>query len=193
MIHYQVTMRHSERTFQALAHMQYDLFCRSNQITRTVISFGALILGILNFSQWWGALLLLYGSYMSSSKYASANHTAKKLVNGIKASGLGFPVSRYLFRDDAMEVITMPENTSLGDPLRYSDIEALGEDGDFFYLFRNRFGGYMIPKKELENEGENFRIFMEDKTGKLFRIQAAPIIKMIRRAAANNRKSEKKK
>ena len=28
MIHYQATMRHNEKTFQALAHMQYDLFCK---------------------------------------------------------------------------------------------------------------------------------------------------------------------
>ena len=193
MIHYQVTMRHNEKTFQALAHMQYDLFCTANQVFRTIISFGALIVGALNYSQWWGVLLLLYGSYMMSSKYASANHTAKKLVNGIKASGLDFPESRYLFRDHAMEVITMPENTSLGDPLCYSDIAKLGEDGDYFYIFRNQYGGYMIPKKELDNEGEGFRAFIEDKTEKSFQIHAAPIVKVLRRAEAKKRRKAKNK
>ncbi len=192
MIHYQVTMQHTERSLQALSHMQYDLFCQRNQISRTVISFGALIFGVINFQQWWGALLLLYGSYLSSSKYASANHTVKKLVSGIKASGLGFPQSRYLFRDNAMEVITMPENTALGEPILYSDIVRLGEDGEYFYIFPNPHGGYMIPKKELEDEGEGFRAFMEDKTEKSFQIHAAPIVKMMRKAAAKKRKSEKR-
>lgn len=186
-------MQHSEKTLQALAHMQYDLFAKSNQVSRSIISFGALIFGVLNFQQWWGCLLLLYGSYMASSKYASANHMVKKLVAGIKGSGLGFPQSRYLFRDNAMEVITMPENTSLGDPLSYDDIVKLGEDGEYFYIFPNPSGGYMIPKDQLENEGEDFRIFMEDKTSKSFAIQAAPIIKMMRKAAAKKRRAEAKK
>ena len=184
-------MQHSEKSLYALSHMQYDLFCKKNQISRTVISFGALILGVVNFQQWWGALLLLYGSYMASSKYASANHTVKKLISGINASALGFPQSRYLFRENAMEVITLPENTSLGDPVCYDSIVRLGEDRAYFYIFPNRVGGYMIPKNQLENEGEDFRIFMEDKTGKSFAVQAAPVIKMMRKAAAKGRRSTK--
>lgn len=189
MIHYQATMKHNEKTFERLAHMQYDLFCKGNQVARSIISLGALIVGVLNFSQWWGALLLLYASYMMSSKYAQANHTAGKMVKGIKAAGLEFPVSRYLFRDNAMEVITMPENTSLGDPLMYSDVYRLGEDGDYFYLFRDQYGGYMIPKEELGKDEENFRFFIEEKTEKSFQIRTAPIVKMIRKAASKKHKS----
>ena len=42
MIYYQATMRHDEKTFQALAHMQYDLFCKRNLVTRTVIGVAAM-------------------------------------------------------------------------------------------------------------------------------------------------------
>lgn len=188
MIHYQATMRHNEKTFQLLAHMQYDLFCRKNLVTRSMISLAALAVGIINFSQWWGVLLIVYGSYLTSSKYAQANHTAGKLVKAIKASELGFPVSRYLFRENAMEIITMPENTSLGDPLMYSDVLKLGEDGDHFYLFRDQFGGYMIPKSELGKDVDDFRFFMEQKTGKTFQTQIAPVFKLLRRIDANQRK-----
>ena len=189
MIHYQATMRHDEKTFQALAHMQYDLFCKKNLILRSLLSFAAMAAGIINFSQWWGVLLIVYGSYLTTSKYAQANHTAGKLVKGIKAAGLDFPVSRYLFRDNAMEIITMPENTALGDPLMYSDVLKLGEDGDYFYLFRDQFGGYMIPKEEMGEEVDDFRFFVEQKVGKTFQTQIAPVFKLIRRIDSQKRKS----
>lgn len=189
MIYYQATMQHTEKTFTSLAHMQYDLFCKGNQVARSLISLGALIVGVLNFSQWWGALLLLYASYMMSSKYAQANHTAGKLVKGIKAAGLDFPVSRYLFRENAMEIITMPENTALGEPLMYSDVYRLGEDGDYFYLFRDQYGGYMIPKKELGGKEEEFRLFIEEKTAQSFHARVPPVVKLLRKAATHKRKS----
>ena len=193
MIHYQVTMQHNEKTLELLAHQQYDLFCRGNQIARTLISIAAMAAGVIYFSKWWGVLLIVYAAYLTSSKYAQANHTAKKMVNGIKTAGLDFPSSRYLFRDNAMEVITLPENTTLGEPLMYDSILALGEDGDYFYLFRDRFGGYMIPKKELGNgeEPDEFRFFMEQKTGKTFKTQIAPVFKLLRRIDSQNRKKRK--
>ncbi|MBQ2833952.1 MAG: YcxB family protein [Clostridia bacterium] len=169
--------------------MQYDLFCKKNLIMRSLLSFAAMAAGIINFSQWWGVLLIVYGSYLTTSKYAQANHTAGKLVKGIKAAGLDFPVSRYLFRDNAMEIITMPENTALGDPLMYSDVLKLGEDGDYFYLFRDQFGGYMIPKEEMGEEVDDFRFFVEQKVGKTFQTQIAPVFKLIRRIDSQKRKS----
>lgn len=193
MIHYQVTMRHDEKTLELLAHKQYDLFCKSNQVVRTLISIAAMGVGIINLSAWWGVLLIVYGAYLTSSKYAQANHTAKKMVNGIKSAGLDFPASRYLFRDNAMEVITLPENTTLGEPLMYGNVLALGEDGDYFYLFRDRFGGYMIPKKELGKgeEPDEFRFFMEQKTGKTFQTQIAPVFKLLRKIDSMQRKKRK--
>ena len=188
MIYYQATMRHDEKTFQALAHMQYDLFCKKNLVTRTVICIAAMGAGIVNFSQWWGVLLIVYGSYLTSSKYAQANHTANKLVKGIREAGLEFPVSRYLFRENAMEIITMPENTSLGDPLMYDSVRKLGEDADYFYLFRDQFGGYMIPKKEMGKEVDDFRFFIEQKTGQVFQTQIAPVFKLLRKIDSNQRK-----
>lgn len=192
MIHYQATMRHNKKTFEALAHMQYDLFCKKNYITRSLISFAAMAAGILNFSQWWGVLLIVYGSYLTSSKYAQANHTAGKMSKAIEASGLEYPVSRYLFRDNAMEIITMPENTSLGDPLMYDSVFRLGEDADHFYLFRDQFGGYMIPKDELGKEVDDFRYFVEQKTGKTFQTQIAPVFKLLRKIDSHNRKNRQK-
>ena len=55
MVYYNVSMQHTEKTFEKLAHMQYDLFCRSNLIVRSMLGMGAVVLGVVNFSEWWGA------------------------------------------------------------------------------------------------------------------------------------------
>ena len=162
MTYYKVTMRHTEKTLEKLSHMQYDLFSGGNQMARTVISLAALITGVLNFSEWWGCLLLIYGSYMSSSKSASANHGVHKMVKQIKAAGLELPSSRYEFEHKEMQVYTLPEGTRLGQPLKYADVLRMAEDEEYFYLFRDERGGYMIPKKELGKEVESFRAFMKE-------------------------------
>lgn len=181
MVHYNVTMKHTEVTLERLAHMQYDLFCKSNKVMRTIISMAALIFGILNYTQWWGVLLIFYGSYLSSSKYASSNHTARKMVRQIKAAGMELPASRYIFRDHSMEVITLPENTSLGEPLPYSEIHRLGEDANYFYVFRNQYGGYMLPKEDLGDDAEAFRNFLQEKSGQKFSMQMAPALQLLHR------------
>ena len=57
---YRVEMRHTEKSFEALAHMQYDLFCVGNRVARSLLSLGLVILGVVNFSQWWGVLITAY-------------------------------------------------------------------------------------------------------------------------------------
>ena len=47
MVHFNVTMKHTEQTIEKLAHMQYDLFCRSNLVARTVLGIGVAIV------LWW--------------------------------------------------------------------------------------------------------------------------------------------
>lgn len=192
MVFFSATMRHSEASFQSLAHMQYDLFCRSNLIGRTAVSFGLMVIGIMNYTQWWGLLLIAYASYLLSSKYASANHTAQKLAKGIRDAGMDFPVSRFEFQENAVNIIALPENVSSGEPLAYTDILRLGEDGKYFYLFRDQYGGYMIPKEELGKSADDFRAFMEKKTGKSFSIQAAPVVKLLRRMDVRSRQGRRK-
>ena len=192
MIYYTVTMKHSEKTFERLAHMQYDLFCQKNRASRTVISLVCMVAGVLNFTQWWGALLIVYASYLTSSTYASANHTARKLSRGIKESGMDFPESRYEFQAHALNIITLPENTTLGDPLPYSSVLKLGEDDEYFYLFRDQHGGYMVSKEQLGDTADDFRAFMEGKTGKRFNARIAPVFKLLRRIDVASRQKKKK-
>ena len=186
MVHYNVSMQHTERTFEKLAHMQYDLFCKSNLIVRSVLGMGAVVFGIANMSSWWGVLLIAYGSYLASGKYNSANHTAHKLAKQIRNAGMDFPASRYVFRDDAVEIIPQPQNAN-SDSLFYTDILRLGEDGEYYYLFRDQYGGYMIPKADLGENAKSFCAFMEEKTSKTFRNHLPPLVKMMHKVAKSNR------
>ena len=180
MIHYSVLMEHNEESLQDLAHMQYDLFCQSNRIGRSVLSFAALVTGVINYTKWWGILLIFYGSYIGSSKYAAANHTARKLTKQLKAADMPFPSSNYVFRDQEMEIITLPERKTLS-ALKYKQVSRMGENADHFFVFRDQYGGYMIPKEELGDKVDDFRTFMEKKTGQQFRARKAPMVKLMER------------
>ena len=178
---YRVEMRHTEKSFEALAHMQYDLFCVGNRVARSLLSLGLVILGVVNFSQWWGVLITAYGCYLVTSTYSSANHTAHKLTKQLQENGLDFPASRYVFKKKAMEIISLPEEKPLGKPLAYADILRLGEDREYFYIFRDRYGGYMIPKAALGEREEAFRDFLEEKTDQTVLGRSAPVVRLLRR------------
>lgn len=165
---FESTIKHTEESLTGLAHMQYDLFCATDRNVKTLISICLFAVGALNVSKWWGLLLIAYGSYLFSSKYAAANRTARQIFQQLKQADGGFPSSKYIFEENKMRVITLPNNSEL-EPLPYSKVEGLGEDFDNFYIFRNRYGGYVIPKSELGEDKDEFKSFIETKTGKIFR------------------------
>ena len=176
---FEVEMQHTEESLQALSHMQYDLFCTKNRIVRSALSLGFVILGVVYFSHWWGVLAIAYGCYLTTSTYASANHTAHKIARQLKESGMPFPHSRYLFGKEAIRIISLPGDEEL-DPLPYSQVCGLGEDNQNFYIFRDRYGGYVLPKEKLADREDAFRSFVEGKTGKFFRRRRqAPIRRLM--------------
>jgi hypothetical protein len=160
--------------------MQYDLFCKSNRVGRTILSIASILTGIANSEAWWGLLAIAYGCYLMTSTYSAANHTAHKLAKQIREAGMNFPASRYEFTEDGMYIISLPDEKSPGDSLAYSDFYQLGEDREYFYIFRDQYGGYMVPKSELDEKQEDFRVFIQQKTGQRFRSRMAPVVKLIR-------------
>ena len=176
---FEVEMQHTEESLQALSHMQYDLFCTKNRIIRTALSLAFVILGVVYFSHWWGVLAIAYGCYLTTSTYASANHTAHKIARQLRESSLPFPHSRYLFGKESIRVISLPGGEEL-DPLPYGRIRGLGEDNQNFYIFRDQYGGYVIPKDRLGDREDAFRSFVEGKSGKFFRRRRqAPIRRLM--------------
>ena len=66
-------MHHTPQSFEKLARMQYDLFCKSNLVVRSILSFAFLLIGVNNLKSWWGILLAVYGAYLLNTRYASAS------------------------------------------------------------------------------------------------------------------------
>ena len=104
-----------------------------------------------------------------------------------------FPASRYEFRENHLEVYSLPKNTR-ESTLAYNEFEKLGEDRDYFYLFRDSYGGYMVPKKGFDasagsrsnsDESQNlkaigaFREFLENKSGKRIYRKTIPLVRVM--------------
>lgn len=170
---FEINMQHSEESFTALAHMQYNLFCGRNRLARTVISALLICFGAANMDAWWGLLIIAYAGYLLTGRYSSANRTARKLAESIKAANMDFPRSRYIFEEKAMRVLSLPEEEEL-TPLAYSEVRGLGEDLTYFYIFRSEQGGYMVSKDALGDRYKEFRHFMEEKTGRRFMSRSTP-------------------
>lgn len=188
MISFEATMQHSEQSFEKLSRMQYDLFCKSNRMVRTALFLGFVLLGLAFSESWWGILSIAYGCYLLTSTYASANHTARKLAKQIQESGMEFPGSRFCFTEEGLEIHDLKEEDGEPQVLPYSGILRLGEDWEYFYMFRDQYGGYMIPKAELGEREYDFRKFMREKTGMTFRMRTSPLAAMMDKMKA--RKNE---
>ena len=129
MSRFDITMEHTEESLTALSHMQYDLFCTRNYIARNLLSLVAIVIGAFNSSHFWGIALIAYGAYLMTSTYSASNHTVKKLTEAIKASGKGFPSSRYLFTEKGIEItfhpgkkdeeVTIPESVTKIGPYAF--------------------------------------------------------------------------
>lgn len=180
MSYYEIKMQHDEDTLLALSRMQYNLFCMKNRVARSVLSLILILYGIFNEAQWWGILLIAYGCYLTTSTYSAPNHTARKLAAGIRESGAPFPCSKYIFEKDRMRIITLPDREELA-PLDYKAVRRMGEDLRYFYLFRDEYGGYMIPKEALGARPEDFRRFLQEKTGQSVHSRQAPIVRLLNR------------
>ena len=174
---YIITMRHDEKTLMALSHMQYDLFCTRNYIVRNILAMAAIRVGGWYFKQIWGILLLAYGTYLLTSTYASANHTARKLIAAIQANGGSFPSSRYFFEDRHIRILYHPGESDEEelDPVGYGAVQKLGEDRAYLYLFTSDRGGYMIPKKALGDDESGFREFIRQRTRMDFQRSRLPM------------------
>lgn len=168
-------IKHSEETFTALSHMQYDLFCVANQISRTVIAIAAILFGLSKSDSWWSILLIFYGCYLLTTRYLSANRTVRKLVAGIKQSGMSMPHSRYDFTDSGLKITPLPVSDIDSTVIPYNNIIRLGEDLRYFYLFPNPNGGYIVPKELTGENTKEFKAFVQQKTGLKFARRSTPL------------------
>jgi hypothetical protein len=181
-------LSHSRLT--GLAHMQYDLFCVKNRISRTLVAIGAIGTGALYMPAWWSFLLIAYGGYLLTGRYNQANHTVNQVEKTIEASGLGYPRDRLEFTPSCLRIIPQPAKNEEITVLRYRDIFGIGEDGENYYIFRDRFGGYVVPKEELGDREQEFRDFLENVSDKHINRPQIPFLSL--RARIMDRHTERK-
>lgn len=180
MIYYQVTMQHTEKTIRSLAHMQVDMFAGVQKALRSIISIAMVLFGLANSEQWWGFALLAFGCIFFTGTYGKANQTAMTIVQKINEHGLEFPSSRYTFTENGMTITILPEKANEKDELLpYNKIICIGEDREYFYLFPNEYGGYMISKEQLNKSETDFRQFIQNRTGRIIRSNKPQIIHYI--------------
>lgn len=183
---YSIIFVHTAETLKLLSRAQYDLFCKSNLYIRTVISIVLIFVSINFLDKWYGPLMLLYGAYLLLSKYMQADYTSRKLVKTIEESGKPFPKSRYDFFNDRMEVYRLDDGSnSLIDTLYYKDAKGIYDDFVNYYIFRDNFGGYVIPKVSLRDKEDEFREFIEKRTYKEMKSKLPPVVRLIRKITRN--------
>lgn len=187
---FEVEMRHDRKTLVALSHMQYDLFCTRNRTARGVLS-AALIIAALVWGggSVWSLLVIGYGCYLMTSTYAASNRTAHKIADQLEAAGQPLPASRYVFEKDRMRIFDLHTGEEL-DALPYGAVLRLGEDPGAYYLFRTEYGGYRVPKTELGEREEEFRCFVQNRTGKLFIRRLTPLNRVRQWLHERNREPE---
>lgn len=175
MENFEVEMRHDRASLTALSHMQYDLFCQRNRMARGFVSLTLIVIAILyGGGSWWSLLLIAYACYLTTSTYAAANRTARRIADQLEQAGQPLPASRYIFEKNKMRVIDLNSGEEL-DPVPYGEVFGLGEDRDALYLFRSQYGGYRVPKEALGEREDAFRRFVENKTGQLFIRRLTPL------------------
>jgi hypothetical protein len=179
MSYYDITLQHTEKTFLALSRMQYDIFWVKRKRIRALLCIFVLFVGIRYFDTWWGLLFTAYGCFALTGTYIAADRRARKLSATVKASGMGFPFSEYVFLEEQIDIFSLPEKT-LESSLPYQSIYYLGEDRTAFYLFLESRGGYMILKESLGTQTEEFRTFIEKKTHLSFYSKLPPLVRLLR-------------
>ena len=73
---------------------------------------------------------------------------------------------RYQF-DDQKVIANIGQS---GEEIQYDQIHSLKEDDNGYYLFYGRTGTIYVSRHSLKNAGsENFRVFIEERTGRKFK------------------------
>lgn len=187
---FEAEMRHDRKSLVALSHMQYDLFCTRNRTARGVLSAVVIVAALAcGGGSVWSLLLIAYGCYLLTSTYAASNRTAHKIADQLEAAGRPLPASRYVFEKDRMRIFDLNSGEEL-EALPYGAVLRLGEDLNAYYLFRTEYGGYRIPKSELGEREEEFRRFVQNKTGKLFIRRLTPLNRVRQWLHARDREPE---
>lgn len=169
---YTFSFTHTRDSIRALSIMHYKLFETGARIVRDITAATMLVLGVVLIQNWWAFLLIFYGSFLLTGRYNSPRRKADKIIKALKESDRSFPSSKYKFDNFGIHVFETGSEKEEA-LLAYKNVYEIGEDGEYLFFFRDRYGGYVISKEVIQgkNGDENldeFRKYVENKTGKKF-------------------------
>ena len=143
-------MQHTPHTIQVMFCTQYDQYRKKQE-------FAIIAAGIVP------------GGWVIVSRNFPAVMRASDTVEARKKSGMQLPAYRYEFYDDHLR---LSGEGSMAIP--YESIERLVEDKKYYYLFTGPDTVMMLDRGTIGSEPENFRKFLQEKTGKEFRRARTP-------------------
>ena len=137
-------LKHNEKTFKLLSKVQYNTFCMTQKLAGYVFAAVLIYFGAMGgFSTVTSIVLIFLGCWAAVSGNVPHEWKAERLIKMVKGK---FPHTKYEFNCDQI-VLKSPKETW---SLKYSEILAIIEDSDYFYLFINRKAGYMVSKEALD-------------------------------------------
>ena len=145
---YSCRMQHTPHTIQVMFCTQYDQYRKKQEFA--IIAAGIVLVALavlLPVPRALRILLLAAGGWVIGKK-----------------SGMQLPAYRYEFYDDHLR---LSGEGSMAIP--YESIERLVEDKKYYYLFTGPDTVMMLDRGTIGSEPENFRKFLQEKTGKEFR------------------------
>lgn len=158
---FSASIQHSKSTFYRLSDVQYATFCIGQILMWVACACVCLFVAIANRQN-----MLLFCIFMFSACWLftaikmPAKRKAEKLANLCKEN---FPCTEYFFEENGIFIKSADDTISL----EYEQVFAFLEDAEYYYLFLNRYSGYMVSKASISPpECKEFRKFVVEKIGK---------------------------
>lgn len=162
---YSCGIQHTPHTIQVMFCTQYDQYQKKQELAILAAGIGLIALSILlPVPRVVRILLLAAGGWVVVSRNFPAVMRASDTVEARKKAGLALPAYRYDFFDDHLRL-----SGEGSMEISYPKIERLLEDKHHYYLFTGPSTVMMLDRSTLGSEDEDFRKFLQDKTGKEFR------------------------
>lgn len=164
-VRYSCSIQHTPHTIQVMFCTQYDQYRKKQEFAIVAAGIALVALAVLlPVPKVLRILLLAAGGWVIVSRNFPAVMRASDTVEARTKSGMQLPAYRYEFYDDHLR---LSGEGSMAIP--YESIERLVEDKKYYYLFTGPDTVMMLDRSTIGSGQEEFRKFLQEKTGKEFR------------------------
>lgn len=158
---YIVRTVHDEAAVKAMSKANYNLYHPQTKVTIYAIGFSLILIGFF-----WSSLsssllpigLLMIGCWVFVCGEYPARQSAREILKQMNGA---FPTVEFRFQQ-ANFVVRTSKDSGIAS---YDDIRRLGENKDYYFLFRGDRNAYIISKRDFsKGSSSEFKDFIEEKT-----------------------------